>query len=258
MTRFTLVAAILSAFGLVLWVAPSAGAQSVQDVCPFIQNQLRVSGGLKETLCQDFQAGIARGHIQPERALTFLGEVNKRITSETQDEAERVLVTIGMTIHPAKGDLPAELLIRRVFELFGRVGSPSEAMEAAAREVEILHRALVSVAQVYRGLGIDLAPNVSQKTLQTEIGEVELTVGRVDTVITATAIALDRYERRLDRSLKDLEAMQSEVMKELKAPSFPGAAQLPQTLIRYIDAHADGSTWAPIVEQMAQARGRES
>jgi len=246
----------LIAVSLLLVLAVSAGGQTAQDVCDFIQDELNVSPGLKTTLCQDFQAGISRGHIQAERAHQLLEEINDHITPSTQSAAENMLTTIGWTVNPAKGDLPAEALIRRIFELLDAKG---EEMQTVAQEVTILNKALQSVAQVYRGLGISLEPNASKKVLQTDFGEVELTVGRVDTVITATVVALDRFERRLDRSLDDFAGMEAEVMQELRAPSFYGAEPLPNALIQYIDAETGGDEhWAPIVRQLAADRGRTS
>lgn len=245
-------------FALVALLGIHAGAQTGSDVCAYIQNTLNVSSGLKGALCQDFQAGITRGHIQSSRALQFLEEVNERITSATQAAAEGMLTTIGAAVNPAKGDLPAELLIRRTLELFGREQTKGELMGTAAREVTVLSRALQSVAQVYRGLGIYLEPNVSMKAIQTEFGEIQLTVARVDTVITATAVALDRFERKLERQLDDSAGMKAEVMRELKAPSFTGAEPLPSPLVQFIDAHTTGSEWAPIVRQLAADRGRTS
>lgn len=247
------------AAALLLVLAVSAAGQTAQEVCDFIQNELNVSQGLKSTLCQDFQAGISRGHIQPERAYQLLEGINERIASGTQSAAENILTTIGWTVNPAKGDLPAEALIRRIFEVFNKGQSSEEAMETAARETTALSKALQSVAQVYRGLGISLEPNASKKVIQTDFGEVELTVGRVDTVITATVVALDRFERRLDRSLDDFAGMKAEVMQELRAPSFYGAEPLPNALIQYIDAETEGDEhWAPIVRQLAADRGRTS
>jgi len=246
----------LSLLLLALWATAGAG-QTAQDVCNFIQQELQVSQGLKSTLCEDFQGGISRGHIQPNRADELLRRVNERITSETRPQAEQMLTTIGWTINPAKGDLPAEALIRRIFEVFSRESS-EKSMETAAQEVSALSKTLQSVAQVYRGLGISLGRDVSKKTIQTDFGEVELTVGRVDTVITATVVALDRFERRLDRRLDDFEGMKAEVMKELRAPSFYGAQPLPDALIEQIDAHTTGQEWAPIVRQLAADRGRTS
>ncbi len=241
-----------------LWVGVPTGAQSAQDVCSFINEELSVSEGLKNTLCQDFQAGIERGHIQPARALDLLKAVDERLSESTRASAENILGTIGFTINPAKGDLSAELLIRRVLELFSREQSKGELMNLVAQEVRTLSQTLQSVAQVYRGLGISLEPNVSKKNLQTDFGEIELTVGRVDTVITATAIALDRFERKLDRQLDDSAGMKSEVLKELRAPSFSGAVALPNELIQYIEAHTSGAEWVPIVRQLAAGRGRSS
>lgn len=233
------------------------GAQSAQDVCSAIQG-LSISDTAKEALCRDFQAGIARGHLQPERALQFLHEVGARITDESRATAESLLTLVGRTVNPATGDLPAEVLIRRSFEVFNREESPEEALNTALREATALQRALVGVAGVYRRMGIFLEPNVSEKTLQTEFGEISLTVVQVDTVITATVVALDRFERRLDRRLDDTQGMKTEVMKELQAPSFYGAQALPDALVQYIDAHTDGREWAPIVRQLAADRGRSS
>jgi hypothetical protein len=235
--------------GAVTW------GQTPQQICATIEG-MAISEGLKETLCQDFQAGIARGHIIPERALQLLQAVGERITPQTQSAAEGMLTTIGWTINPAKGDLSAELLISRVFELFSKEQTEGESMGAAALEVTILSKALQSVAQVYRGLGITLKPDESKKVLSTEFGEIELTVSRVDTVITATAIALDRFERRLERRLDDFAGMKAEMMKELRNPRFFGAEPLPEQLIRYIDSEIDGSEWVPIVRQLASDRGR--
>ena len=235
-----------------------AGAQpSTQDVCNAIQ-QLPISDAAKEDLCRDFQAGIARGHLQPERALQFINEVGARITDKSRSTAEGLLALVGRTVNPATGDLPAEVLIRRSFEVFSREQDPEEALNTALREATALQRALVSAAGVYRGLGIFLEPNVSEKTLETEQGAIQLTVSRVDTVITATVVALDRFERRLDRRLDDTQGMKAEVMKELRAPSFYGAEALPEELVQYIDAHTDGREWAPIVRQLAADRGRSS
>jgi len=238
-----------------LMVGAAAWGQTPQEVCAAIEG-LAISEGLKGTLCADFRAGIARGHIRPERALQLLQAVGERVNPETQSAAEGMLTTIGWTVNPAKGDLPAELLISRVFELFSKEHTKGESMDTAALEVTILSKALQSVAQVYRRLGITLKSDESKKLLDTEFGEVELTVSRVDTVITATAIALDRFERRLDRRLDDAAGMKAEVMKELKNPRFFGAEQLPDALIKYIDAHTTGSEWMPIVRQLASDRGR--
>ncbi|GEM_PF-3105969 len=250
------VALLIGPFGL------SAGAQpdaqpSAQDVCSAIQ-ELPLSGGAKEALCRDFQAGIARGHLRPERALQFIREVGARITDESRSTAEGLLALVGRTVNPATGDLPAEVLIRRSFEVFSREEAPEEALSTALHEATALQRALGSVAAVYRGLGIFLEPNVSEKTLETAQGAVQLTVPRVDTVITATVVALDRFERRLDRRLDDTQGMKAEVMKELRAPSFYGAQALPEELVAYIDAQTDGREWAPIVRQLAADRGRNS
>jgi hypothetical protein len=232
-------------------------SQSAQEVCDFIQEDLSVQEGVKATLCQDYQAGIARGHIRPERALQFLETVGARITPETQGAAESLLLLTGQLLNPAKGDLPAELVIRRTFEILSKEES-DEAMTVAVGEGAALGRVLQNVAALYRSLGISLEPNVSKKVIQTDFGEVELTVGRVDTVITATSVALDRFERRLNRRLDDFEGMKSEVMKELSAPSFFGAEALPDALIQQIDAQTTGREWAPIVRQLAADRGRSS
>lgn len=245
---------LIGTLGVPTAAQPSASAQ---DVCAAIQ-ELSISAGAKETLCRDFQAGIARGHLQPERALQFIREVGARITEESRATAESLLGLVGRTINPATGDLPAEVLIRRTFEVFGREQDPEQALSTALREATALQRALVGVAAVYRGLGILLEPNVSEKTLETEQGAIQLTVPRVDTVITATVVALDRFERRLDRRLDDTQGMKAEVMKELRAPSFYGAQTLPEELVAYIDAHTDGREWAPIVRQLAADRGRSS
>ncbi len=242
---------------LLLLSSPAAG-QTAQDVCTYIEGTLNISTGLKSTLCQDFQAGIARGHLQASRALQLLQEVNDRINPSNQASAENMLTTIGSIINPAKSDLPAELLIRRVFELFSREQVKGEFMNTAAQEVIVLSRLIRSVAPVYRSLGIYLEPNVSMKVIQTDAGEIELNVSRVDTVITATAVALDRFERKLDRKLDDVAGMKSEVMRELRAPSFVGAEALPALLIQYIEAHTTGNEWAPIVRQLAADRGRTS
>lgn len=235
----------------------SVGAQSPQDVCRAIQGLL-ISDAAKEALCRDFQAGIARGHLRPERALQFLKEVGVRITDESRAAAESLLLLVGRTVNPATGDLPAEVLIRRTFEVFSREQDPEEALNTALREATALQRALAGVAGVYRGLGIFLEPNVSEKTLSTEFGEISLTIGQVDTVITATVVALDRFERRLDRRLDDTQGMKTEVMKELRAPSFYGAQALSDALVQYIEARTDGREWAPIVRQLAADRGRSS
>ncbi len=235
----------------------SVSAQPAPDVCGAIQG-LPISDAAKEALCRDFQAGIARGHLRPERALQFLKEVGARITDESRAAAEELLALVGRTVNPATGDLPAEVLIRRTFEVFSREQDPEEALNTALREATALQRALASVAAVYRGLGIFLEPNVSEKTLETEQGAVALTVLRVDTVITATVVALDRFERRLDRRLDDAQGMKTEVMKELRSPSFYGAQALPDALVQYIDARTDGREWAPIVRQLAADRGRSS
>lgn len=248
-------------FGTILVGALAAAAlvaaQSAQEVCDFIQEDLSVQEGVKATLCQDYQAGIARGHIRPDRALQFLETVGARITPETQAAAESLLLLTGQLLNPAKGDLPAELVIRRTFEILSKEES-EEAMTVAAREGTALARVLQDVAAVYRSLEISLEPNVSKKVIQTDFGEVELTVGRVDTVITATSVALDRFERRLNRRLDDFAGMKSEVMKELSAPSFFGAEALPDALIQQIDAQTTGREWAPIVRQLAADRGRSS
>jgi hypothetical protein len=131
-------------------------------------------------------------------------------------------------------------------------------MGTAAQEVTALSKALQSIAQIYRGLGIYLEPNVSAKVLQTEFGEIQLTVAQVDTVITATGVALDRFERKLDRKLDDFAGMKAEVLRELRTPSFTGAEALPTSLTQYIDAHTTGSEWASIVKQLAAERGRTS
>lgn len=233
----------------------TVAAQSDQEVCEFIQEELSVQETVKATLCQDYQAGITRGHIRPERALQFLEAVGARITPETQGAAESLLLLTGQLLSPAKGDLPAELVIRRTFEILSKEQA-DEAMTVAVGEGAALGRVLQNVAAFYRSLNINLEPNVSKKVIQTEFGEVELTVGRVDTVITATSIALDRFERRLNRRLDDFEGMKTEVMKELSAPS--GAEELPDSLIRQIDARTTGQEWAPIVRQLATDRGRNS
>ena len=244
----------LAGFGI---AALSLG-QTAQDVCTYIETQLNVSPSLKGVLCQNFQAGIARGHIQPARALQFLQAVNERITTQNQGSAETLLTLASQLVNPAKGDLSAEIIIRRTFEIFSKEQSPDEAMMTAVREATALFNMLQRVADVYRGLGITLAPNEAEKTLQTEFGELELTVQRVDTVITATAVALDRFERRFDRRLDDYSGMKAEVMKELRAPSFYGAEKLPDELVRYIEARTTGQEWAPIVQQLAADRGRRS
>jgi hypothetical protein len=244
----------LAGFG----IAALSFSQTAQDVCAYIETQLNVTQSLKGVLCQNFQSGIARGHIQPARALQFLQAVDERITPQNQGSAETLLTLTGQLINPAKGDLPAEIIIRRTFEIFSKEQSPDEAMMTAVREATALFNMLQRVADVYRELGIALAPNEAEKTLQTEFGELELTVQRVDTVITATAVALDRFERRFDRRLDDYSGMRAEVVKELRAPSFYGAEKLPDELVRYIEAHTTGQEWAPIVQQLAADRGRRS
>lgn len=258
MNGLLLTLTVLLALAPALTASAGVAAENATEICQFIRENLPFSGEFQDELCRDFQSGIARGHIAPRRALSFLTELDRRITPDTLDEAERMLRTVGATISASKRDLPAELLIRRVFELFSRSDSPQEAMRAAAREVEILQQTLVSIARVFRELRIGLAPDVSQKVIETGFGEVKLTVGRVDTVITAAAIALERFERRLNRSLDDFAGMKDAVMQELSTPSFPGAEALPPTLVRYIDAQTTGREWASIVKQIAQDRGRTS
>lgn len=255
----------LIGLGLGLGLGPGPGAgdviglgQTAQDVCRYIETRLDVSPALKPVLCQSFQAGIARGHIEPARALQFLQAVAERITPQNRGAAETLLTLTSQLVDPAKGDLPAELLIRRTFEVFSKESSPDVAMVIAVREATALFNMLQRVAGVYRALGIALAPNEPKKTLPTGFGPVELTVRRVDTVITATAVALDRFERRFDRRLDDYNGMKAEVMKELRAPSFYGAEELPDELVRYIDARTTGQEWAPIVQQLAADRGRRS
>jgi hypothetical protein len=256
MIRSTYVMCITLVLSGLMGVA--ALGQTAQDVCAYIESSLAVSSGLKAVLCQDIQAGITRGHIQPARALQLLQEVNKRVNPNTQMAAETLLATVGFIVNPTKGDLPAELLIRRTFEIFSREQTPGESMGMAAQEATALGKMLQSVGQIYRGLGIQLEPNVSSKALQTEFGEIPLTVLRVDTVITATAVALDRFERKLDRQLDDSDGMKAEVMRELRTPSFTGAETLPASLLQYIEAHTTGREWAPIVRQLAADRGRTS
>lgn len=254
MTRPLIVFAL--ALGLVMALSVGAAGQSAQDVCDAVQNDLRLPDDVASTLCQDLTAGVERGHLQPSRALELLNALAGRQSDATQDAATSLLATIGTTVNPAKNDLPAELLISRVLSVFGQVDDAEQAMSLAAREVDVLHQALIRVARQYQATGIDLASNVQSKVFQTEFGDVELTVGRVDTVITATALALDRFERRLNRSLDDVAGMQSAVVDALAHPSFAGAESLPDALIRYVGAQIDGSQWAPIVQALAEARGR--
>lgn len=244
------------ALGLVLAVVITAGAQSAQDVCTFIEDSLSLDQGVASTLCADLTAGVNRGHLQPSRALELLEAVAERLSGATENAAASLLATVGTTVNPAKNDLPAELLISRALNVFEQVDDADRAVSLAAREVNDLHQALSSVAQTYQSLDVHLASNVQSKVLRTEFGDVELTVGRVDTVITATAMALDRFERRLNRSLDDVEGMKSAVMDALARPSFAGAESLPDALIRYVDAQTDGQEWASIVRFLADARGR--
>ncbi len=254
MTR--LLIALVLAFGLIGAMGVGASAQSAEEVCTFIDGQLRLAQNVESTLCNDLTAGIDRGHLQPARALELLREVAARLRGSTENAAASLLSTVGTTVNPAKNDLPAELLISRVLSVFGQVDDAEEAMSEAAGEVNVLHQALLSVAQTYQRIDVHLASNVQSKVLRTEFGDVELTVGRVDTAITATAMALDRFERRLNRSLDDVAGMQSAVMDALARPSFAGAQALPDALIRYIGAQTDGQQWASIVRFLAEARGR--
>ena len=254
MTR--LVVALALALGLVMAASVSAGAQSAEDVCTFIDGQLRLAQDVASTLCTDLTAGIGRGHLQPSRALELLREVAAHLSGATENAAASLLATVGTTVNPAKNDLPAELLISRVLSVFGQIDDAGQAMSEAASEVNVLHQALLSVAQTYQGIDVHLASNVQSKVLRTEFGDVNLTVGRVDTVITATAMALDRFERRLNRSLDDVAGMHSAVMDALARPSFAGAEALPDALIEHIDARIDGQQWASIVRFLADARGR--
>ena len=254
MKKLTVVLAL--ALGLVLAFVVTAGAQSAQDVCTFIDGSLSLDPGVESTLCADLTAGMNRGHIQPSRALELLQAVAQRLSGATENAAASLLSTVGTTVNPAKNDLPAELLISRVLNVFEQVSDADEAMSLATSEVNTLHQALTSVAQTYQSLDVHLAPNVQSKVLRTEFGDVNLTVGRVDTVVTATALALDRFERRLNRSLGDVDGMKSAVMEALARPSFAGAESLPDALIQYVDAQTDGQEWASIVRFLAEARGR--
>ena len=253
MRRLSLALAL--AIGLVMTTAVTAGAQS-NEVCAFLDGRLSLAQGVESTLCTDLTAGINRGHLTSARALELLNAVRARLDGATENAAASLLATIGTTVNPAKGDLPAELLISRVLGVFTQSDDAEQAMADAAREVDALHQALTRVAQVYADIGVDLASNVQSKVLRTEFGDVNLTVGRVDTVITATAMALDRFERRLDRSLGDVTGMQSAVMDALARPSFAGAESLPDALIQYVNAQIDGQQWASIVRSLAEARGR--
>lgn len=246
------------ALGLFMAASVDARAQSAEDVCAFIDGQLNVAQGVASTLCSDLTAGIERGHLQPSRALQLLQEVAANASNAPVNATTSLLSTIGTTVNPAKDDLPAELLIGRVLNVVNQVLDAEEAMSLAAREVDVLHRTLLSVARTYRAIDIHLAPNVESKVLRTEFGDVNLTVGRVDTAITATARALDRFERRLNRSLDDVEAMQRAVMDAIARPSFAGAEALPDALIRYVDAQTSGQQWASIVRSLAEARGRSN
>ncbi len=252
----TFALALALALGLLMASSVDAGAQSAQDVCAVIDDELSLAQGAESTLCNDLTAGINRGHLQPPRALELLRDVAAHLNGATENAATSLLTTIGRTVNPAKNDLPAELLISRVLNVFRQVDDPEPAMSEAAREVNVLHEALLSVAQTYQSIDVHLAPNVQSKVLRTEFGDVDLTVGRVDTVITATALALDRFERRLDRSLDDVEGMQNAVMQALARPSFAGAEPLPDALIRYVNAQTDGQQWASIVQFLAEARQR--
>jgi len=254
MTRLSIVLALT--LGLVVAASVSAGAQSAEDVCTFIDGQLSLAQSVESTLCNDLTAGINRGHLQPSRALDLLREIAAHLSGGTENAAASLLSTVGTTVNPAKNDLPAELLISRVLSVFGQIDDAGQAMSLATSEVNALHQALLSVAQTYQGIDIHLASNVQGKVLQTEFGDVDLTVGRVDTVITATALALDRFERRLNRSLDDVAGMQSAVMGALARPTFAGARALPDALIRYIGAQTNGQQWASIVRFLADTRGR--
>lgn len=248
--------AIALAVILVMTVGVGTGAQSADDVCAFIDDGLSLAQGVASTLCNDLTAGINRGHLTGARAMELLQGVAGRLSGATSDAAASLLTTVGTTVNPAKDDLPAELLISRVLNVLGQVSDAGQAMSLASSEVTVLHRALVSVAQTYQAIDVHLAANVQSKVLRTEFGDVNLTIGRVDTVITATALALDRFERRLNRSLDDVDGMQSAVMDALARPSFAGAEALPDALIQYVNAQLDGSQWAAIVRALADARGR--
>ncbi|MFB6286059.1 MAG: hypothetical protein ABEK03_05740 [Candidatus Bipolaricaulia bacterium] len=256
MTRLSI--ALVLAFGLIGAMGVGASAQSAEDVCAFIDGQLRLAQDVESTLCNDLTAGIDRGHLQASRALALLQEVAARLSGSTENAAASLLSTVGTTVNPAKNDLPAELLISRVLSVFGQVDDAGQAMSLAASEVNALHQALLSVAQTYQRIDIHLASNMQSKVLRTEFGDVKLTVGRVDTAITATAMALDRFERRLNRPLDDVAAMKSAVMDALARPSFAGAQALPDALIRYIGAKTDGQQWASVVRFLADARGRDN
>ena len=231
-------------------MALHAQAQSAQDVCAYIQQELKISSEKKSELCQDFEAGITRSHIMPVRALELLRAVNDHITSDTQSTVEGMLSSMGDMLNPATGDLPVELLIRRMFEGFGR----AEALKTTAQDVLALGQLLQGVAQTYHALGIFLEPNVSEKTLRTEFGDIPLTVPGVDTTITDTAAALDRFERKLNRDLNDSKAMKDDVMSELQKDLQKGA--LSNALVLYINAHTTGSEWVPLAKQLAATRGR--